>query len=167
MQKEHKSWVNFVCSCGFEGFILGTDNKENYFSAGYTVCRRCGKKIYIASCPNCRYGQAIAEKKLAEQKGRIKCFICEEFFPLSKQSASYLYSEIFTYNELPQEIKSKIPKITVFHFIIGYMIAMLISLVVITAAGNKYFDNKSIIGIIVFSGAVMYFVYLRVVKKKD
>lgn len=167
MQKSEKSRVRFSCSCGFEAYVLGEDNKENYFESGYAICRKCGKKIFIASCPNCRYGQVISEKKLKEQKGQIKCFICEEFFPVSQQSSSYFYSKTYTYDELPPEIKKKAGRVTFIHFVIAYVIGMLISFIVIMTGGNKYFDSKSILGIMIFAGVVMYIVYLKIVKKKD
>lgn len=167
MQKAQESWVKFTCSCGFEGYILGDDNKENYFQSGYAICRKCGKKIFIASCPNCRYGQAISEKRLADQQGKIKCFICEELFPLPAQSSSHLYSKIYTYEELPQEIKRKVPKLKFLHFVIAYVIALLIVWMVLTAGGNTYFDNKRIIATMIFAGVVMYLIYLKIAKKKE
>lgn len=112
MAQVQYSWIRVKCSCGFVNYVLGEDNKENYFAKGYTFCRKCGKKIYIASCPRCRYGTAVPEKLYNKWEGSMRCDICDEFFPDPLNPPGIQYNKIYPYDQLPKEIQQKIPRYT-------------------------------------------------------
>ncbi len=92
------------CSCGKECFIFVKDSLVSRFS----VCKKCGKKIYFLECDGCGSGFSIPENYKTISNGSWKCEVCDK----EHNKLADIQIENYTREELPKEISKKIPSDT-------------------------------------------------------
>jgi len=99
------------CSCGKECFIFVKD----FTVSRFTVCKKCGQKIYFLECDGCGSGFSIPEKAKNISNGSWKCEVCDK----EHNELADIQIENYTQEELPKEISKKaVSKISTVKFII-------------------------------------------------
>ncbi len=92
------------CSCNEAGYVFLDDIMEDY----YSICKKCGRRIYGLNCPQCKSGFAIPEedKQIDKLEMSWKCDICgqtNKISPMSQNNAVKFYR----FEEVPKGIEKE------------------------------------------------------------